>query len=67
MTLRTPRTATRFLAGLTRDRKGATAVEYGLIVALIVLALMAGLVSLGGENRAAWGSILSKIVAATGR
>ena len=58
--------AARFLAGLFRDRKGATAVEYGLILAMIVLALMAGLVSLGGKTSGTWESIRARITAATG-
>ena len=33
---------------ILRDRKGATAVEYGLIVALIVIAMIAGLQGLAG-------------------
>ncbi len=35
----------RFLA----DTKGATAIEYGLIVALMTLAMVAGVGSLGNE------------------
>jgi len=33
---------------LCTDQKGATAVEYGLIAALIVIAMMGGLRALGG-------------------
>jgi len=66
MSRRSSRIAARFLAALTRDRKGATAVEYGLILALVVLALLTALMSLGGENRLTWNGILAKVVAATG-
>lgn len=39
---------------LRADRRGATAIEYGLIAALIVVAMMAGLSSLGGGVGGMW-------------
>ena len=39
---------------LCADRRGATAIEYGLIAALIVLAMMTGLQSLGGGVGGMW-------------
>jgi pilus assembly protein Flp/PilA len=59
------RRARRFLAALWHDRRAATAVEYGLILALIVLALMAALVSLGGQSQMTWGNIHDKVKAAS--
>ena len=38
------------LFGFLRDDRGASAIEYGLIVGLIAVALVAVLVVLGGEN-----------------
>lgn len=42
-----------FVAGvknrLTGEEKGATAVEYGLMVALIVIAAIAGITAVGGS------------------
>ena len=35
------------LAGLIHDRSGATAIQYGLIVALIAMAIMGAAVGLG--------------------
>ena len=35
-------------------RRGATAIEYGLIAALIVIAMMAGMQSLGGGVGGMW-------------
>jgi len=35
------------LKGLTRNRKGATAIEYGLIAGLVAVALIVGLTTLG--------------------
>jgi pilus assembly protein Flp/PilA len=37
------------LASLLRDRKGATAVEYGLMVALIAIVIIAAVLLLGQE------------------
>jgi len=46
---------------LRADQRGATAIEYGLIAALIAVALMTGLRSLGGGAGGMW-SELSNIV-----
>jgi pilus assembly protein Flp/PilA len=42
---------------LRADQRGATAIEYGLIAALIVIAMMAGLESMGGGVGGMWGRI----------
>ena len=42
---------------LRADRRGATAIEYGLIAALIVVAMMAGLQSMGGGVGGMWTKI----------
>ena len=39
----------RFLVRLTRDERGATAIEYGLIAALVFLVIL-GAVTLFSEN-----------------
>lgn len=49
------------IAALIADRRAVTAVEYGLILALIVLALMAGLQALGGSTSTLWGNISTKV------
>ncbi|MFC3214650.1 Flp family type IVb pilin [Novosphingobium panipatense] len=41
----------RFIKKLRRDEKGATAIEYGLIAALIAVAAIAAMQGLGGELR----------------
>jgi pilus assembly protein Flp/PilA len=43
--------------GLRADRRGATAIEYGLIAALIVMAMMGGLAALGGGAGGLWTKI----------
>jgi pilus assembly protein Flp/PilA len=46
---------------LLTDQKGATAIEYGLICALIVIAMMGGLGSLAGGTSSWWGRINSNV------
>ena len=42
---------------LRSDKRGATAIEYGLIVALIAIAMMGGLRTLGGGAGGMWGNL----------
>ena len=42
---------------LRADRRGATAIEYGLIVALIAIATISGMQSLGGGVGGKWGGL----------
>ncbi|AQR72418.1 Flp family type IVb pilin [Sphingomonas sp. LM7] len=49
---------------LLRDSKAATAIEYGLICALIVLAIMAALVALGSVTADMWNNVSTKVQAA---
>ena len=51
----------RLLRLLRADQRGATAIEYGLIAALIVVALIGGLQAMGGGSAGMWGKILSAI------
>lgn len=39
----------KFFTNLLRDEQGATAIEYGLIAALIAVAAITAMTSLGGE------------------
>ena len=39
---------------LRSDKRGATAIEYGLIAALIAVAIMGSLQSLGGGSNGMW-------------
>lgn len=39
---------------LRRDKRGATAIEYGLIAALIAMAMLGGLKALGGGAGGMW-------------
>ncbi|TMM50452.1 Flp family type IVb pilin [Qipengyuania marisflavi] len=55
-----------FLKKLGRDTRGATAVEYGLILALIFLAMVGAVQALGTESIAMWTEVSSKVTTATG-
>jgi pilus assembly protein Flp/PilA len=46
---------------LPKDQKGATAIEYGLIVALIAIMMMGGLRALGGGAGGMWSNISSQV------
>jgi pilus assembly protein Flp/PilA len=52
------------LRRLGADRRGATAIEYGLLVALIAIAMMGGLSALGGGSQGMWGKISSRLTSA---
>ena len=42
---------------LRASERGATAIEYGLIAALIVIAMIGGLKTLGGGTGGMWGKV----------
>ena len=54
----------RFLTKLGRDASGATAIEYGLILALIFVAMLGGVSALGGGVSGAWSSISNSVSSA---
>lgn len=49
------------LRTLRTDQRGATAIEYGLIAALIVIAMMGGLSTLGGGANGMWGKLSNEV------
>jgi pilus assembly protein Flp/PilA len=51
---------------LTSRERGATAVEYALIVALIALAIVVGVTAVGGGLNTAFNNIAGQISAAFG-
>jgi len=46
---------------LRADQRGATAIEYGLICALIVVAMLGGMSALGGGTFGMWTKIASEV------
>jgi len=45
-----------------RNRRGATAIEYGLLVGLIAIAISTSLAALGGANGGGWSAMANKAV-----
>ena len=53
-------TAKSFLMKLVHDESGATAIEYGLIAAMIVIAMISALRGVADENTGLWAIVSSK-------
>jgi pilus assembly protein Flp/PilA len=47
----------RPLQELSRDERGATVVEYGLILAMIFLAMMVGVIAVGTTTAGMWTNV----------
>ena len=54
-----------FIKRLLRNRCGATAIEYGLICALISMAVMGAMKVFADENTFMWMQVTSKTLAAS--
>ena len=50
-----------FIRRLAQDRKGATAVEYGLIIGLIVITLIVTLTQVANTTVGMWGNVSTKV------
>lgn len=57
---------TKLFARFLKDESGATAIEYGLIAALISVALIAGATSLGGQIGTTFNTLNTKLDKANG-
>ncbi|MCL6699642.1 Flp family type IVb pilin [Sphingomonas sp. NSE70-1] len=51
----------RRMRRLRSDKRGATAIEYGLIAALIAVAIISSLQKLGGGANGMWGQLDSDL------
>ena len=52
-------------ASLRAARRGATAIEYGLIVSLIALGAMGGIQAFGGSLSNMWGYVADEVLKAS--
>ena len=52
------------LRALRRNNRGATAVEYGLIVGMIVVGLIASIMALGSVTSGMWNDVNEKVTTA---
>ena len=53
--------AIRLLRRIRSDKRGATAIEYGLICALIAIAAVGGMSALGGGSNGMWGRLENRV------
>ncbi|MEM9310360.1 MAG: Flp family type IVb pilin [Pseudomonadota bacterium] len=51
---------TKFLKHIGSDSQGATAVEYGLIVSLVVIAMLGALQAVANANSNQWSAVETK-------
>ena len=51
----------RFIIRLRRNQKGATAIEYGLIVSLVVITMIAAFVEVANSTVGMWGNVNTKM------
>ncbi|CAN5286660.1 hypothetical protein BH10PSE13_BH10PSE13_07420 [soil metagenome] len=51
----------RLLGSLKRDEKAATAVEYGLIIAMVVLAMMVALQNVATRTNTMWSNVANEV------
>lgn len=54
-------TKRRKLCALVHDERGGTAVEYGLIAALIVIASISALKNLASSNSGMWNNVSNEV------
>jgi pilus assembly protein Flp/PilA len=52
------------MQAFARDKKGATAIEYGLIAALVVVAMIGALSGLANVTIGMWNDVANKVQAA---
>lgn len=52
------------LRRLLGNRKGGTAIEYGLIVALVVITMVAAFIELANTTTTMWNNVNAKVAAA---
>ena len=58
------RCAVRLLAGLLREEQGATAVEYAVMLSLILIVAISAISAFGGSTGGLWGGIESDLTSA---
>ena len=57
----------RRISNLAKDERGATAVEYGLIISLIVLAMISAFVQVAETTTNMWDGVSNKVETATAK
>ena len=52
----------KFMRALAHDARGATAVEYGLIISLVVLAMLTALTTFASTSVKMWGTVANRVI-----
>ncbi|CAN5250109.1 hypothetical protein BH10PSE15_BH10PSE15_18890 [soil metagenome] len=55
----------RLVKKLMRDHRGGTAIEYGLIAALVIITMVLTIVELGGVTSGMWNTVNNKVANVT--
>ena len=55
----------QFIRRLLRDQRGGTAIEYGLIAALLVVAMIAAFVEVANTTSQMWDGVSTKVQGAS--
>ena len=58
---------TKFISKFVSDESGATAIEYGLIAALIAVAIIGAVTALGGNLEATFNNLADTLGTETGK
>ncbi len=56
------RALSRLAGRILADRRGATVVEYGLIISLIILVMLVSLSNVAGVTIEMWGNVSTRVV-----
>ena len=56
---------TKGLMRLLRDKRGGTAIEYGLIASMVVIAMLVALQNVANKTSTMWNSVSNKVNAAS--
>lgn len=51
----------KLMRALARDRKGATAIEYGLIVSLIIISMMVAITNFANVSVGMWNNVSNRM------
>ena len=57
----------RLATRLSRDTRGGSAIEYGMILAVITLAMVASFTAIANTTVGMWGNVSTKVTTATAR
>jgi pilus assembly protein Flp/PilA len=54
-------TMLKMMRALLRDKRGGTAIEYGLIISLIVITMVSAFIQVANSTTSMWGNVNTKM------